>query len=163
MNTRWLIRRDMPEVLAIEEASFANPWSEEDFLCLLRQRNSIGMVVEDDCCVLGFMFYSLHKKKLELHNFAVHPERRQQKVGHTMLTKLKHKLSMQRRHTIEVGVRESNLSAQLFFQSESFVAVNVDRGHYDDTGEDRYLLRFDLEPEKRPAVMPANRIAKHLT
>lgn len=29
---RWLIRRDMNEVLEIEKDCFAIPWSEEDFL-----------------------------------------------------------------------------------------------------------------------------------
>ena len=29
VHIRWMIRRDMPEVLAIEEDSFEFPWSEE--------------------------------------------------------------------------------------------------------------------------------------
>jgi len=36
---RWLIRRDMTEVLEIENASFEYTWNEEDFLHCLRQRN----------------------------------------------------------------------------------------------------------------------------
>ena len=43
---RWLIRRDMPEVLGIENDSFEYAWKEEDFLCCLRQRNCIGLVSE---------------------------------------------------------------------------------------------------------------------
>ena len=43
---RWMIRRDMPEVLDIEQQSFEFAWTEEDFLCCLRQRNCIGMVAE---------------------------------------------------------------------------------------------------------------------
>ena len=39
---RWLIRRDMDEVLSIEQGSFEYPWTEEEFLCCLRQRNCIG-------------------------------------------------------------------------------------------------------------------------
>ncbi len=31
---RWLIRRDMDEVLAIERSSFQFPWTEEEFLLL---------------------------------------------------------------------------------------------------------------------------------
>ena len=45
---RWLIRRDMDDVLAIERASFQFPWTEEEFLCCLRQRNCIGTVAELD-------------------------------------------------------------------------------------------------------------------
>ena len=32
MHIRWMIRRDMPEVLRIEQASYDYPWCEEDFL-----------------------------------------------------------------------------------------------------------------------------------
>jgi ribosomal-protein-alanine N-acetyltransferase len=42
----YMIRRDMPQVLAIEAASFEFPWAEEDFIRVLRQRNCLGMVVE---------------------------------------------------------------------------------------------------------------------
>ena len=46
VQIRWMIRRDMPEVLDIERLSFEFAWTEEDFLCCLRQRNCIGMVAE---------------------------------------------------------------------------------------------------------------------
>ena len=39
---RWLIRRDMPEVMEIENRSFEFPWVEDEFLACLRQRNCIG-------------------------------------------------------------------------------------------------------------------------
>ena len=42
VHIRWMIRRDMPEVLAIESQSFEFPWSEEDFINCLRQRPALG-------------------------------------------------------------------------------------------------------------------------
>jgi len=60
---RWLIRRDMPEVLEIERANFEYTWTEEDFLCCLRQRNCIGMVAEIAHNIEGFMIYELHEIK----------------------------------------------------------------------------------------------------
>ena len=72
VHIRWMIRRDMPEVLAIEEQCFEFPWSEEDFIRCLRQRNCIGMVAEHSERVVGFMIYELHKNRLHILNFAVH-------------------------------------------------------------------------------------------
>ena len=46
VHIRWMIRRDMPEVLQTEQESFDYSWTEEDFLRCLRQRNCIGMVAE---------------------------------------------------------------------------------------------------------------------
>ncbi len=73
VHIRWMIRRDMPEVLAIENRSFEFPWSDEDFIRCLRQRNCIGMVAEYDERVVGFMIYELHKNRLHVLNFAVRP------------------------------------------------------------------------------------------
>ena len=39
VHIRWMIRRDMPEVLHTEQQSFEFAWTEEDFLRCLRQRN----------------------------------------------------------------------------------------------------------------------------
>ena len=66
VHIRWMIRRDMPEVLQIEQESFDYSWTEEDFLRCLRQRNCIGMVAEQGEKVVGFMIYELHKNKLHI-------------------------------------------------------------------------------------------------
>ena len=79
VHIRWMIRRDMPEVLQTEQESFEFAWTEEDFLRCLRQRNCIGMVAEQGEKVVGFMIYELHKAKLHILNFAVHPSYRRQR------------------------------------------------------------------------------------
>ena len=68
---RWMIRADMPDVLAIEQDVFEFPWFEQDFVRCLRQRNCIGMVAEQGDRVVGYMIYELHKSRLHLLNFAV--------------------------------------------------------------------------------------------
>lgn len=142
VHIRWMIRRDMAEVLAIEAESFEFPWSEDDFIRCLRQRNCIGMVAERDERVVGFMIYELHKNRLHILNFAVHPEFRRLGVGSQMAMKLIGKLSPERRSRIMLEVRETNLDAQLFFRDLSFRAISVLRDFYDDTIEDAYLMEF---------------------
>ena len=97
VHIRWMIRRDMMEVLDIETQSFEFPWSEDDFIRCLRQRNCIGMVAEHDERVAGFMIYELHRNRLHILNFAVAPEFRRRGVGQQMVKKLVGKLSSQRR------------------------------------------------------------------
>src|SRR5271157_3236611 len=125
VHIRWMIRRDMPEVLQIEQESFDYSWTEEDFLRCLRQRNCIGMVAECGDRVVGFMIYELHKTKLHILNFAVHPAWRRRGVGENMVAKLVGKLSNHRRTRITLEVRETNLEAQLFFRAQEFKAVRV--------------------------------------
>jgi ribosomal-protein-alanine N-acetyltransferase len=160
VHIRWMIRRDMPEVLAVEHASFEFPWCEEEFLRVLRQRNCIGMVAEYGERVVGFMIYELHKNKLQILDFATHPEFRRMGVGHQMLAKLVGKLSSHRRTRIALHVRETNLAAQLFYRIGGFRAMEVVREHYADTGEDAYLMTYLLDESVVDDHVPANRIAK---
>lgn len=163
VQIRWLIRRDMPEVLEIEKTSFEFPWTEEDFLCCLRQRNCIGMVAEHDHRIVGFMIYELHKSKLHILNFAVAGDARRHGVGNQMVLRLIDKLSQQRREEIALEVRERNLDAQLFFKTQGFRAVSVLRQHYDDTEEDAYILQFRMQPEEQAVELyvPRNRISDY--
>jgi [ribosomal protein S18]-alanine N-acetyltransferase len=147
VHIRWMIRRDMPEVLAIEQKSFEFPWCENDFLRCLRQRNCIGMVAECDDQVVGFMIYELHKARLHVLNLAVGSRYRRLAVGAQMIEKLIGKLSSQRRNRILLEVRETNLAAQLFFRSSGFRAVSVLREFYEDTPEDAYLMQFRFRGE----------------
>ena len=144
VQVRWMIRRDMPEVLEIERQSFEFAWTEEDFLCCLRQRNCIGMVAERQERIVGFMIYELLKSQLHVLNFAVAPWSRRQGIGSQMVKRLVNKLSQQRREEIALEVRETNLTAQLFFKKQGLVANSVLRGHYEDTEEDAYVMRYNL-------------------
>lgn len=144
-QVRWLIRRDMPEVMDIERVSFEFPWEESEFLEQLKQRNIIGMVAEHQERVVGFVIYRLVKGKIHILNFAVAPWARRQSVGSQMVEKLILKLSYQRRNEIVLEVRESNLPAQLFFRHCGFYAdVGILYGHYEDTDEDAYRMRYIL-------------------
>jgi len=158
VHIRWMIRRDMPEVLAIENASFEFPWHEDDFIRCLRQRNCIGMVAEHDDRIVGFMIYELHKTRLHILNFAVAEDLRRHGIGQQMVSKLISKLSPQRRSRVQLEVRETNLATQLFFRNNGFRAVSVLREYYDDTPEDAYVMEFHHTEE--PAVLPMSRITR---
>jgi ribosomal-protein-alanine N-acetyltransferase len=157
-----MIRRDMPEVLAIERDSFEFNWNEEDFLACLRQRNCIGMVAEHENRVVGFMVYELHRTKLHILNFAVATAFRRLGVGRRMVEKLVNKLSQQRRQAIVIEVRETNLAAQKFFAAHGFSAVGVLRRFYADSNEDAYVMDYQICREEEPvAMMPKNRISNY--
>jgi ribosomal-protein-alanine N-acetyltransferase len=164
VHIRWMIRRDMGEVLRAEQLSFEYSWTEEDFLRCLRQRNCIGMVAEHNDRIVGFMIYELHKTRLHVLNFAVAPSYRRAGIGAQMVTKLIGKLSSHRRAKITLAVRERNLPAQLFFRSQDFRAVRVLRNYYEDSGEDAFLMEFRMGgpvEEAEPFDVPVNRIAQY--
>lgn len=146
LHIRWMIRRDMPEVLGIESASFDEPWGEEDFLRCLRGRSVIGMVAENGEVVVGFMIYELNTEYLTLHSLAVHPDWRRMAVGRRMIDKLVSKLSQHRRTRIVATIHEGYLSGQLFLRACAFRCVRVERSCFGD--ESGYVMEYRFTAEK---------------
>lgn len=161
VQIRWMIRRDMPEVLDIENQCFEFAWTEEDFLCCLRQRNCIGMVAEYQEQVIGYMIYELHKQHLFVANFAVHPACQRQGVGTQMIDKLKCKLCQQRRTMISMYVREHNLPMQLTLKANGFRCVGTERGVFEPDHEDAMKFKFNLRDVDQPFA-ESNRVAEYL-
>lgn len=153
LQVRWLIGRDMPEVLEIENRSFEFPWTHEEFLICLRQRNCIGCVAEMKTggAIHGFMIYELHRKHLVLKNLAVAPEVRRTTVGRTMIERLIDKLSQQRRACIVAEVSDSNSAGQIFLAKCGFTATGVD--------EENITFQYVMEG-CFPEWQSVNRIAK---
>lgn len=123
-RVRWMVRGDLPEVLAIEEASFEEPWTEGRFLSVLRERSSIGMVAEVGGRVAGYMLYRLRPRTVELLTFAVSPARRNRGVGTRLLAKLVEKIDrgawpVRRRTAIEAEVPEEHVAFLMFLRKRA--------------------------------------------
>jgi ribosomal-protein-alanine N-acetyltransferase len=153
-----MIKSDLNAVCRIESDSFDNPWCADDFVHCLRKRNVIGVVAEIDGQVVGYTLYAMHRRRFDLINIAVAKSHLRCYVGTAMIDKLIAKTFNSNRPTITVKVRESNLTAQLFFRRLGFVAVSTIRGAYVDSDEDAYLLRlcqlesFSVEKEEVDSV-----------
>lgn len=158
---RYMIRRDMPEVLGIELASFPNPWSEEDFVRILRNRNVIGMVSEFKERVVGYMLCELSASRIDILNFAVHAAMQRRGIGTAMASNLYGKLSPQRRSRIVLNIRETNLDAQMFFRAVGFQCVSTLRNFYDDTPEDAYVFERRYIEQRTHGSRSAASIASH--
>lgn len=150
-HIRWMIRRDMPEVLNIEMRSFDYPWAERDFIQCLRQRNCIGMVCEYKEQIVAFMVYKFSKDKLTILNFAVHPEFRRQGFGKQMIDNLRLKLSQQRRRWMDLHVSDDNLTMQLFLRSMGFQAKGVEPNFYAEHEKDAYYFNYSVVEEQEAA------------
>lgn len=159
IHIRWMIRRDRPEVMAIEEQCFLNewtlPWQEKDFIRTLRQRNVIGMVVDGletpfKDRVLGYMIYELHRDHLYLLNFAVAEQVQCRGIGTAMVGKLRSKIWVQGRSRIVVPVAEQNLAGQKFFARMGFRATGVDHHVYDSVSA--YMFEYHARQEAPDAV-----------
>jgi len=141
IHIRWMLRRDMQEIMVIENEVFNDPFSEEQILGILKRKNIIGMVAEIENKVAAYMIYEFFDNRINVIKFAI-PEFMNQQIADQMIQKLKSKL--QKKHHLDFCVAESNLKVQLFLKQHSFLATKII--HSDDASEDVYFMRFSRIP-----------------
>jgi ribosomal-protein-alanine N-acetyltransferase len=144
-----MIRHDLPEILAIERLAFPAPWSwsERNFISFLRGRNRIGMVAEHGERIAGYVVYSLFSDSVEINRLATRCDLRRRGVATQLVEKLKLRISPGWRTRLWCFCRETNLGAQLFFQSAGFRYTLTAREFWDDDDEDAYRFEFRARSE----------------
>jgi len=151
MSIRWLIRRDMDEILEIERTAFCVPWTESDFLECLRAQRVIGTIIEDESNqIAGYLLYELRDRSFHLIRLAIARSWRRNGLGTALIAKIRGKLSPSQRSAITIDVPDSNTGAHLFLQSCGFRAIRVIRGN-----PDVYAFRmtvFDNKTQEKTAA-----------
>lgn len=157
IRLRWMIASDLPEVLAIERASFAHPWGERQFVEVCSARDRSIMVAENDDAkhgerIVGFMAYGFEDGtadsdgKFHLINLAVCPFCRRRGIGRMLLEHLVSKLAAANdrkgRKRLQYGVWEGNTAGQLFLRACGMRCVAIIKDAYKDysAGQDAYLF-----------------------
>ena len=141
VHIRWMIRRDLPEMLDIERASFDFPWTEEQFVRCLRAKNCVGMAAEHEDKVVGYMVYEWARRRMDLCNLAVAAEYRRRGIGKQMVRDLRATMAQKRHSVLLANVAEHNTGGHLFFQAVGFRAVSVLRRYFPHDESDAYVFR----------------------
>jgi len=138
---------DLDAIVAIERASFTNPWTREMYLAELENhgisycflaRNERGTVV-------GFCAFWRVLDDLHINNVAVAPASRDAGVGTALLREVLREGARlgARRATLEV--RRSNEAARRLYERLGFSLAGVRRAYYSNPVEDALVLwREDL-------------------
>ena len=148
LHLRWAIRADLPDILAIEQASFPQPWTKADFLRALRTRNTIGYVAMQCDTVVGYIVCQLHQASIDVLNIAVSPAMRRRGIGRMMMAAKKKKLLPDRRHSLTAMTSETNLVGQQFLRGCGLQCTEIREpgdGHQWDCSA--YCFEFDSRDE----------------
>jgi [ribosomal protein S18]-alanine N-acetyltransferase len=157
--TRWAIEQvtspdQIDAVLAIEEASFTNPWTRVMYLAELENTGVSFCFTASDPSgrVVGFCSFWRVLDELHVNNIAVLPDTRRAGVATTLLNYvLAYGAALgARRATLEV--RRSNEAARLLYERFGFTVAGVRRAYYTKPVEDALVLwRDDLpQGDRRP-------------
>ena len=135
---------DLDDVMVIETAAFASPWSRQFFLEELKAACARSVLCQRDGKPIGYIIYWEMTGELDIHNVAVHPLHRRQGVGRAMLSNIMESAAERgfRRMTLEV--RKSNDAAQALYRSLGFEICGLRKGYYSDNGEDAWIMERKL-------------------
>ncbi len=150
--TEWTIellvsQDDLDQILAIEQASFTNPWTREMYLSELENRGvSFCYVIRDSSgTIIGFCSFWRVLDEMHINNLAVTPSHRGTGVGTALMLEVLRQGARlgARRATLEV--RRSNEEARKLYERLGFTVAGVRRGYYSHPVEDALVLwREDL-------------------
>ena len=145
---RRMTREDLDAVTAIEEATFAIPWSRESFRQEL-ERNVAAryLVAEADGRVIGYAGAWVILDESHITNIAVLEEYRGRGIGKQLTQALLQYLSNLGACYATLEVRVSNVRAQNLYKGLGFVNVGKRKRYYEDNGEDAFLMVCEHMPE----------------
>jgi ribosomal-protein-alanine N-acetyltransferase len=137
---------DLPEIVAIERASFPNPWSGALFLQELRLPFSRTTVVRDggpETPVIGYVCRWFVADEMHILNVAVDPAHRRRGIGEMLLRETLREARALRSEAVTLEVRRGNLAARRLYETLHFEEVGVRRNYY-GSGEDALIMRLTL-------------------
>lgn len=132
---------DLPRVMEIERAAFAQPWTEELVRRELTHDFSIVLLATEGAegPVAGFAIAWLVHDELHVLNVAVAPEARRRGVARAVLDELEGRGRAQGARLAMLEVRRGNAAAIALYRSRGYRDVGVRPRYYPD-GEDALVM-----------------------
>lgn len=147
MKIRRFKSKDFSVVLEIENQSFPNPWTKQDFYRGFKNENCVCYVIEDEKEVVGYIVYVCDSTSCKIINLAVAKHYRRHGVAQSLLSEV---IEQMEQTPILASISDRNLGAQLFFRSLGFKAEKISRNFFgpDHNSYDFVLLRMSNIKQK---------------
>jgi ribosomal-protein-alanine N-acetyltransferase len=141
LHVRQAEPEDLLAVQRIERASFPSPWPYSAFERFLGQPGFL--VAEEDDGLVGYVVADIiasHGRPVgHVKNLAVHPDRRGEGVGTTLLSRAMTVLTGGGVDSVKLEVRASNDAARELYEQFGFEPVH-ELSNYYENGEDAVVL-----------------------
>ncbi|MFB9759383.1 ribosomal protein S18-alanine N-acetyltransferase [Ectobacillus funiculus] len=132
---------DIAQVVAIEQVSFAIPWTFETF----EREMTINeyaryTVMEKDGAIIGYCGMWLILDESHITNIAILPEYRGRNLGEALLNEVIEKVKKLGAHSMTLEVRVSNEIAQKLYRKFGFLNGGIRKRYYTDNYEDALVM-----------------------
>ncbi len=142
MKIRGMSSDDIPEVAAIERATFSEPWSGKGFADSLALEYNLFLVAQaPDGSIAGYCGLYLAVDEAEITNVAVRETDRQRGIGDALLAALLREAEQRGTRRIYLEVRVSNDAAIRLYKKHGFAPYGIRRGFYRWPDEDALVMR----------------------
>ena len=141
---------DLPDVHAIEQASFTQPWPPHAYQSELESNRLAHYLVArigDTIAAYGGMW--LMVDEAHITTFAVHPAWRRQRIGERLLLAFLDLAMARQAHEATLEVRLSNLPARRLYEKYGFRPVGLRPRYYSDDNEDALIMTTEPLAEPR--------------
>jgi len=143
-NIRPMRIDDLPQVQAVDEISFSNPWPKNAYRFeLLENQNGYCWVAEMNDRIVGMIVCWLIIDEMHIATIAVHPDHRQRGIGRQLVVAALKALIPQGALSATLEVRAGNIVAQNLYRYFGFENVGLRKGYYQDSGEDAVLMTVE--------------------
>ena len=132
--------RDVPQVVAIENATSATPWTRAMFLSELGRPGTLDLVADQAGDVLAYVLVSRYADVWHILNLCVRQQQRGQGLGARMLDELFVRAGRKAHLGFTLEVRVSNDNAIRLYRRKGFIEHGVRPGYYSDNGEDAIIM-----------------------
>ena len=151
---RWMECQDIPTICYIEREVFPSPWTAENFLYELENREyNISIVGLIEKRLITYAVSYVIYDEIHISNLAVVPEFRHLTIGETML-KLTLQIGMKKNCQVaHLEVRRTNEAAISLYQKYGFQTVGVRKNYYQNEQEDALLMTKKLVVENIHGVV----------
>ncbi len=143
---------DLDAIVDIENVSFPSPWPKRIFEREIKAKNSYKRVVRFQGSVVAYIVTWTIYDEVHILNIAVHPDFRNIGLGEMLMWDC---LSFSSERGLKLAileVRVSNKSAIKLYEKIGFKTLRIRKKYYSDTGEDAYVLMYELGSEKEESV-----------
>ena len=158
LHIRPAVEGDISTMVAIERASFSDPWTASAMASTLRYDHMRVLVAEERGGAvadtsgdgasrpLGYVVAMIAGPEAEIADLAVSPDARRRGIGRALIDRLLADLEAEGVTAVFLEVRESNRAARALYESRAFHAIGRRRGYYRLPPEDALLLKRELGP-----------------
>ena len=135
---------DVDAVLAVEQASFATPWSRDSFVAEAGDNDlACYLVLQAGNEIVGYAGVWVVLDEAHVTNVAIMPAFRGQRLGARLMTALMAAARARGARRMTLEVRPSNEAARRLYGALGFVIRGLRPGYYSDNKEDALIMWRD--------------------